>query len=83
MIYLNRFQAAERRQTLFNLYTVDELAQLLDLQPATLATWRLHGEGPKYAKLGKSVFYRHEDVQRWAFEQRLPGDPPRTGLSHG
>lgn len=32
------------------------------------AARRYKGTGPRYVKLGKSVFYREEDITRWVEE---------------
>lgn len=47
------------------LISEEELAAALSVTTQTLATWRHHADGPVYAKLGKRVFYRCEDVQEW------------------
>lgn len=47
------------------LITTAELATALGIAEQTLAGWRCSGQGPSYAKLGKSVFYRLADVQSW------------------
>ncbi len=53
----------------------DELAQALDITTATLATWRGAGSGPKYTKLGKSVFYRLENLKDWISENVVAPQP--------
>jgi len=47
------------------LFSEDDLAEVLDVKPPTLATWRAEEKGPDYVKLGKSVFYRKQDVLEW------------------
>ncbi len=42
-----------------------ELARALGLAEQTLATWRSDKTGPAFVKLGKSVFYRREDLKHW------------------
>lgn len=54
----------ETRQKL-GLLTPDELGVTLGVTTTTLQTWRCEGKGPRYIKLGKSVFYRFGDVQDW------------------
>lgn len=58
-------------------WKVDELLRELDLIPSenfakalgiaeqTLAGWRCNKQGPDFAKLGKSVFYRRCDIVAW------------------
>lgn len=48
-----------------NLFTEAELAEMLEVKAQTLATWRADGKGPDYVKVGKSVFYRLQDVSDW------------------
>ena len=58
----------ERIQYLRNLaglLTEEDLQLTLGVAGATLQLWRIDGSGPKFAKLGKSVFYRLDDVQAW------------------
>lgn len=45
--------------------TEAELAERLQLSPATLTTWRSRGRGPRYMKPGGAVRYRLEDVLTW------------------
>lgn len=54
-----------KRLTHLNLLTENELAELLDVKPHTLATWRADGKGPDFTKLGKQIFYRKSDVEDW------------------
>jgi len=56
-----------------------EAAQLLGIQPETLATWRSTQRYPlPYVKLGRSVRYRLEDLERFISE-RLIGNPDIGG----
>ncbi len=45
-----------------DLVTTAEAAELLKVQMNTLAVWRLHGRGPRFYKLGRSVRYRRSDL---------------------
>jgi len=40
-----------------------EAARRLHRSPATLATWRCRGRGPRFVKLGGGVLYRPEDIE--------------------
>lgn len=58
-----------------------ELARMLDVSEYTLQSWRREGYGPDFAKLGKTIWYRREDVLEWiGFNVRVqtrrlpPGD---------
>jgi hypothetical protein len=50
-----------------------ELAERLDLKPATLAMWRVLGKGPKFVKFGTSqqarVRYPEAEVLAWESAQ--------------
>ena len=47
------------------LLTTQQLAQRLGLALITLQTWRSHGLGIPFVKVGHRVFYRLLDVQRY------------------
>jgi predicted DNA-binding transcriptional regulator AlpA len=47
------------------LLTMDDLSSLLHAPVGTLRHWRLTGQGPKSAKIGRRVLYRSTDVQKW------------------
>lgn len=57
-----------------------DLADMLELTPDTLQTWRSEGKGPCFTRLGKKVFYRLADVLSW-FEANVVGDAARGGAS--
>lgn len=50
------------------LITPKELAETIGVAEQTLAGWRCTQKGPSYVKLGKAVFYRLADVQKWIAE---------------
>lgn len=39
-----------------------ELAARLGVSRSTLQSWRYHGRGPRYVKIGRLVRYRNADV---------------------
>ncbi len=41
----------------------EEVAALLGVAAITLRIWRLHGNGLRYIKLGRSVKYRRSDIE--------------------
>jgi hypothetical protein len=47
-----------------------EVARRWRMHEKTLAQWRWQGKGPDYVKVGRRVFYRREDVERFEVEQR-------------
>lgn len=60
----NAARAATLRSTI-ELFNEEELSEILEVKPQTLAAWRAEDRGPDYVKLGKSVFYRRQDVLDW------------------
>ncbi len=50
----------------------NETAALVRRPTSTLAYWRHRNEGPPYAKVGKRVLYRRDDVEAW-LESQFPG----------
>lgn len=51
------------------LMTPNELAGALGVKEGTLSVWRSTGEGPKFIKLGKQVFYRLDDLNQWVWSK--------------
>lgn len=50
---------------LSRLLTVRELADLLQVPPKTIYTWRYKGIGPRAVPIGKYLRFRPEDVGAW------------------
>jgi len=48
---------------------VREAATRLGLSASTLNKWRTQGRGPRYVKLGRSVFYRPADLDAWLVDR--------------
>lgn len=46
-------------------FTTEEAAKYLRVSRQTLELLRLHGGGPNYAKLGRSVRYRRTALDEW------------------
>ncbi len=52
------------------LMTRAEVAELLGIPENTLRNWRYRGiEGPRSFRVGKTVRYRREEVERWLAAQ--------------
>jgi predicted DNA-binding transcriptional regulator AlpA len=47
------------------LLTEAEVGAMLDASEHTLQGWRVQGTGPRYAKLGKSIFYTVAELLAW------------------
>jgi len=47
----------------------DEVSSKYGIPEDTLRYWRHVGPGPEWAKLGRRVVYRLEDVEKWIAEQ--------------
>ena len=47
------------------IYSPDQLAHMLGKTKGTLAQWRHHKKGPAFCKLGGSVYYTKEAVEKY------------------
>jgi excisionase family DNA binding protein len=54
------------------LLTVQELAELLQVPPKTVYSWRYRGEGPRGIMVGRHLRYRPQDVAAWLEIQMGP-----------
>ena len=63
------------------LLTTIQAAAYVHLNRRTLERYRVTGEGPKYLKLGRLVFYRKSDLDAWldARVRRSTSDPGPEG----
>ena len=50
--------------------TTPQAAAILGLSPRTLERYRVTGEGPVFAKLGRMVRYARADIEEWAARRR-------------
>ena len=46
-------------------YTAETVSLVLDVSEQTLANWRVKGDGPKFVKNGRLLYYRKLDVVAW------------------
>lgn len=53
-----------------------EVAQILDVPEGTLSNWRYERKGPEYVKIGRSVRYPEDKLNR--FLDRHTVKPTRT-----
>ncbi|MTD58825.1 helix-turn-helix transcriptional regulator [Amycolatopsis pithecellobii] len=47
------------------LWTVEQVADFLQVPVKTLYQWRHHGYGPSGRRVGRYIRYRAEDVRAW------------------
>jgi excisionase family DNA binding protein len=52
------------------LLNTTEAAEVLRLGVATLHRWRKAGKGPVFVEMGRKVYYRRADLDRWVDGQR-------------
>jgi predicted DNA-binding transcriptional regulator AlpA len=50
-------------------WTVDQLAEELDIAPITVKRWAALKQGPPATKIGRRVLYRRSSVQAWLARQ--------------
>ena len=61
-----------------------QAADYLGLKPSTLAKWRVLGEGPIYAKLGrKIVVYEIDDLDQWVAGQKRSSTSEAGSFPYG
>jgi hypothetical protein len=61
--------------------TQEQAAVVIGVKPTTLATWRHFGRGPKYLKIGRSCFYRRDDIDRWMDAQAVVPVPKTAQIN--
>lgn len=52
--------------------TTDEAADYVRLSAETLRYFRQRNEGPRWAKLGRRVMYRQQDIDAWIEASLVP-----------
>ena len=52
------------------LLNTEEAAESLRMSAITLHRWRKAGKGPPYIEMGRKVYYRRVDLDRWSEEQQ-------------
>jgi excisionase family DNA binding protein len=52
-----------------HLISAGELANWLGIPVPTIYRWRVHGQGPKAARVGRHLRYRVGDVKAWLEQQ--------------
>lgn len=56
------------------LLTRDEAAELLKVQPQTLAYWAMMGKGPTQTKIGRKSLYRKDILEKYIENQTVKHD---------
>ena len=51
-------------------FTVNELAEWLQVPPGTVYQWRYRGTGPVGHRIGRHLRFRREDVEAWLEQRR-------------
>lgn len=46
-------------------FNAKTISAALDVAEQTLANWRVSGDGPKFVKKGRVLYYRKADVMDW------------------
>jgi hypothetical protein len=71
---------AEHLRNRFGLMTQEQLSVLLNVTTDTLKVWRVEGHGPDFTRLGRRIFYRSTDVEKWIDRQVcVPGSAGAAG----
>ena len=52
------------------LLNTTEAAEVLRVAAITLHRWRNAGKGPPYIEMGRKIYYRRTDLDRWIEEQQ-------------
>lgn len=53
----------------FDLLTADEVAKLVGKSKERLRVFRRAGDGPKFVRIGRTVFYRQSAISEWLQSQ--------------
>lgn len=48
---------------------IPEFAEFMGLEPKTIYNWIYLGKAPKITRVGRRVYFRWEDAQRWMDER--------------
>lgn len=64
-----RRSAASDARRNAELMTVQDVARYLRVPVGTLRNWRVTGDGPPAARIGRHVRYRRADVESWVAER--------------
>lgn len=74
---------AELAAQLAPLNTPEEITSMLHVPVNTLNDWRSKGKGPKFVKIGRSVYYRRDDVLDYLQSQVFSSTAEARSASNG
>lgn len=60
------------------LLNTTEAAEVLRVAAITLHRWRNSGKGPPYIEMGRKIYYRRIDIERWIEEQQRQPVPQES-----
>ena len=60
-------------------FTTYEVARRLGIGESTLRAHRKNGTGPEFYKVGRSVYYEREAVEKWLADQRAKSEAQNNG----
>jgi predicted DNA-binding transcriptional regulator AlpA len=85
-----QFEAGASLRKQMGLVTPGELASALGVSEITLQVWRQKGNGPRFTKLGKNIFYPLREIQHWTetnvldrVRENVPTEAPLTRYKTG
>jgi predicted DNA-binding transcriptional regulator AlpA len=85
-----QFEAGASLRKQMGLVTPGELASALGVSEITLQVWRQKGNGPRFTKLGKNIFYPMREIQHWTetnvldrVRENVPTEAPLTRYKTG
>jgi|TARA_Y100000294_G_scaffold127562_1_gene119107 excisionase family DNA binding protein len=50
--------------------STNDLAEWLQVPPATVSRWRYQGTGPVGYRVGRHIRYRRDDIETWLQQRR-------------
>jgi len=69
---------AQKLRDRIGLVSEAQFAAMMEVSEYTTQVWRVKGTGPLFVKLGRSVFYRLQDIEAW-MAQNLHSSTETTG----
>lgn len=61
-----RIENAMEQVTIVNgMLTTAQVALHLQVSPSTLKAWRMAREGPRFARVGRTIRYSHLELESW------------------